>query len=217
MADAAPTPGSNTRERLLAAAFEVFAEKGYAGTRVQEIAARAGFTTGAIYANFEGKAALLGAAIGARGLSALQTATRPLREEGHPAETLKALALRSLAGERSDLDVVLLDAFAAAARDPEVAALIGPRIESWADGLRAVIERSRSAGQIDERFSTDALVTLSTAVGLGSFVLRALDVPRPGKEELEAVLGRFIASYSPPRGSRGGGGGAEEEQAEPGA
>ena len=52
-----------TRERLLTAAAEVFAEKGYDRAGVQEIAHRAGFTTGAIYGRFRGKADLLLAAM----------------------------------------------------------------------------------------------------------------------------------------------------------
>jgi AcrR family transcriptional regulator len=45
----------STRDRLLAAAVEVFVEQGYEGARVQDIARAAGLTTGAIYANFRGK------------------------------------------------------------------------------------------------------------------------------------------------------------------
>ena len=55
----------STRQRLLDAATEVFLEKGYEGTRVAEIARRAGLTTGAIYGNFESKADLLNAALAA--------------------------------------------------------------------------------------------------------------------------------------------------------
>ena len=54
-----------TRQRLLDAATEVFLEKGYEGTRVAEVARRAGLTTGAIYGNFESKADLLNAALAA--------------------------------------------------------------------------------------------------------------------------------------------------------
>ena len=45
--------------RLLHAAAEVFAEKGYEKAGVAEIARRAGVTTGAIYNRFGGKAELL--------------------------------------------------------------------------------------------------------------------------------------------------------------
>src|SRR5438045_7713613 len=49
----------STRERILAAAAEVFAERGYEGAAVSDIARRAGFTTGAIYGRFRDKAELL--------------------------------------------------------------------------------------------------------------------------------------------------------------
>ncbi|HET8601459.1 MAG TPA: TetR/AcrR family transcriptional regulator [Segeticoccus sp.] len=44
-----------TRERLFAAAQEVFAERGFHGTSVEEICERAGFTRGAFYSNFGSK------------------------------------------------------------------------------------------------------------------------------------------------------------------
>ncbi|XPP26895.1 MAG: TetR/AcrR family transcriptional regulator [Leucobacter sp.] len=44
-----------TRERLLDAATEVFAELGLQGASVEAICARAGFTRGAFYSNFESK------------------------------------------------------------------------------------------------------------------------------------------------------------------
>ena len=61
----ATTSTDSTRQRLLEAATEVFLEKGYEGTRVAEIARRAGLTTGAIYGNFENKSDLLTAALAA--------------------------------------------------------------------------------------------------------------------------------------------------------
>src|SRR5438477_9063647 len=51
------------RDRLLDAAADVFAEQGYDRARVQDIARRAGLSTGAIYANFRDKADLLADAI----------------------------------------------------------------------------------------------------------------------------------------------------------
>jgi AcrR family transcriptional regulator len=44
-----------TRDVLIAAAGEVFAERGFEGASLEEIAERAGFTRGAIYKNFAGK------------------------------------------------------------------------------------------------------------------------------------------------------------------
>ena len=47
-----------TRQRLMAAASTVFAEKGVGGASVEEISEAAGFTRGAFYSNFESKDAL---------------------------------------------------------------------------------------------------------------------------------------------------------------
>src|SRR6266536_476613 len=44
-----------TRSELLAAAARVFARRGYHGATVDEIAAEAGYSTGAVYSNFKGK------------------------------------------------------------------------------------------------------------------------------------------------------------------
>lgn len=49
---------AQTRQRLLAAARTVFAKRGFHGASVEEIAAEAGFSTGALYSNFDGKEAL---------------------------------------------------------------------------------------------------------------------------------------------------------------
>src|SRR6202162_2177880 len=46
---------ANTRKRLLAAARSVFARSGFHGASVEEIASKAGFSTGALYSNFNGK------------------------------------------------------------------------------------------------------------------------------------------------------------------
>ncbi|MGY0499288.1 TetR/AcrR family transcriptional regulator [Nocardia sp. FBN12] len=47
-----------TRESLLNAAYDLFCTLGYAGTSLDEVADRAGFTKGAIYAHFDGKEGL---------------------------------------------------------------------------------------------------------------------------------------------------------------
>ncbi len=57
--DEACRPGDGLTHRLLHAAAEVFAEKGYERAGVAEIARRAGVTTGAIYSRYGGKAELL--------------------------------------------------------------------------------------------------------------------------------------------------------------
>lgn len=46
---------AQTRDRLIEAAVQVFAERGVLGSSVEEICERAGFTRGAFYSNFDSK------------------------------------------------------------------------------------------------------------------------------------------------------------------
>src|ERR1700741_5490992 len=46
---------AQTRERLLEAARGVFARSGFHGASVDEMASAAGYSTGALYSNFDGK------------------------------------------------------------------------------------------------------------------------------------------------------------------
>lgn len=71
----ADRPGSLARDRvrearrgaLIEAAEQVFAERGYAGATMAEIAARAGYSAGNLYNVFEGKEALFRAVVASRG------------------------------------------------------------------------------------------------------------------------------------------------------
>ncbi|MCC2315901.1 TetR/AcrR family transcriptional regulator [Cellulomonas xiejunii] len=49
----------HTRERLLDAAFDLFADEGVDATSIEAVCERAGFTRGAFYSNFDSKYALL--------------------------------------------------------------------------------------------------------------------------------------------------------------
>ena len=55
------TTAPDKREAILAAALEAFVEKGFHGTAVPEIAARAGVGAGTIYRYFESKEAVVNA------------------------------------------------------------------------------------------------------------------------------------------------------------
>jgi AcrR family transcriptional regulator len=68
----------DTRERILAAGRAAFAERGFAGASMREIAARAGVTVGNVYRYFPGKDALFGAVVGPvyRGLLSVVRADR---------------------------------------------------------------------------------------------------------------------------------------------
>src|SRR4051795_13555188 len=120
MALAQPTDA--TRDRLLDAAASVFAERGYDRAGVQEIARRAGLTTGAIYGRFTGKAELLQAAIEAHTTDELDDLFAQHAFEGHASDILRTVGAHLVTPpEGGDAEgALLLEAFVAARRDDEV-------------------------------------------------------------------------------------------------
>ena len=66
------SPIEAVRERILAAAFAAFMERGYAGTTTREIASRARVSKRELYALFEDKQAMLAACVRTRSQRALQ-------------------------------------------------------------------------------------------------------------------------------------------------
>lgn len=87
--DEASKPRQRRKEarpaELLAAALEVFAEKGFAATRLEEIAARAGVSKGTVYLYFDGKEALFKAAIEAAMTPAVEAIEAIANDTDQPA------------------------------------------------------------------------------------------------------------------------------------
>lgn len=73
---------------IAAAALEVFAERGFAATRLEDIAARAGVSKGTVYLYFENKEALFKAAVEAVMTPAIEAAEALAGDTSRPAAEL---------------------------------------------------------------------------------------------------------------------------------
>ncbi|MFE7285685.1 TetR/AcrR family transcriptional regulator [Streptomyces noursei] len=80
-----------TRTRLLAAAAELFTERGVNGTSVEQIAERAGYTRGAFYGNFEDKNALVTELLHDRTRHELEEVGTLTQDASSPADALDKL------------------------------------------------------------------------------------------------------------------------------
>ena len=199
---AAPVPATNdvlesTRDRLLGAATEVFSERGYDGAGVQEIARRAGLTTGAIYANFAGKAALLFEAIGARSAHELDDLLRPARVALSASELLAELGSHLLdeprAGDRHA--GLLIEAFVAARRDDDLATLVRSLIDERASSLGSIVERAKAEGSVGADIDADALTRFALVLALGSLVYTSIGIDRPDQDAWASLIRRIVRSF----------------------
>lgn len=110
---------SETRRALLDAAAELFAQRGYHAVSLDQIAAGAGYTRGALHYNFTGKHELLLGLLDER-LSARGEALP--RTNAGPDEIVGALPFDR------EFSLLFLEFAAAAARDPEIGAALRERL-----------------------------------------------------------------------------------------
>ncbi|MEO7556620.1 MAG: helix-turn-helix domain-containing protein [Acidimicrobiales bacterium] len=208
-ADAIPDDRDVTRDKLVSAAAEVFAEKGYDRAGVQEIARRAGLTTGAIYGRFTGKAELLHAAIEDHTTDELDELFNQHRFEGQASAILRTVGAHLVTPTCDDPDegALLLEAFVAARRDDDVRGLLADIIEARATVLAQLIETAKSDGTIDAALDTESLVTFCHALGLGFLLFDAIAKPLPAAVPWEQLITRLVAAVAPgdppdPKGDR---------------
>jgi AcrR family transcriptional regulator len=154
---------ANTRERLLDAARRVFASSGFHGASVEEIASQAGFSTGALYSNFDGKEDLF-----------LVLMEREIDE--HAREIADAVRERASISERATGGarqwMTMID------REPELLLLF---MEFWAYGVRDPQVRPKVAARFAQMRE---VLTRLIADGVRDFELE-LAIPA---EQLAVVI-----------------------------
>jgi AcrR family transcriptional regulator len=141
---------AHTRERLLDAARTAFARAGYHGASVEQVASEAGFSTGALYSNFDGKEDLF-LALMEREIDA------HAREISAAVANRRSVAERATGGARQWMTMI--------EREPELLLLF---VEFWAYGVRDPRVRPKVA----ERFAhMRELLTRLIADGMRDFDL----------------------------------------------
>jgi AcrR family transcriptional regulator len=188
------TTEPSTRDRLVAAAIEVFVEQGYEQARVQDIARAAGLTTGAIYANFRDKRELLLAAIADRTAAEVDALVQAAASSP-PRDVLAALGSR-IAFRENDRPL-LLDAVVASERDPALADLLNDLLAQRHDRIAGLVEHGKSDHTIDTAIDTDVFTRFCLTIALGSLVVRALQLPQPDPDQWAALIERLLDATAP--------------------
>ena len=185
---------AETRDRLLRAAADVFAERGYDGTRVADIAAAAGVSNGALYSHFASKADLL--------VDALRTHGRRVLAEmfaADPSRSVTDLLLvigRGLARCRDAREYLLVEALVAARRDEGVARPMRAYIGERADWLADLMRVAQASDELDPDLSPGALAHFCLLLAMGSALITP-DLHGVNADEWAALLGRVVAGLGP--------------------
>ncbi len=183
-------------QRLLAAAAEVFAERGYDKAGVAEIARRAGVTTGAIYARYPGKAELLVEAIDPHATDELETLFADHHFQGRMEDILLAAGTNLVQPAQSDAGVsaLLLESFVAARRHDDVGRVMRNRVLERQDRLTEIVEVAKTQGGIDQSFDTESLVLFCHALGFGFLLIDAIGLEKPDSQHWQHLIANLVAA-----------------------
>jgi AcrR family transcriptional regulator len=171
-----------TRQQLLAAAARVFAEKGFAGASLEEIAELAGYSTGAVYYNFAGKEELFlelmrsgwSRQIERRTEAVTRVFAEAAEHGGDPFDALSAF-VTGRADRESDASPLVAEFWLYAVRHPEVMDLVAAKLSEQDRGLEPVIAAAMERYGTAEGISPAELTLVAMSLFEGLTRRRRID------------------------------------------
>lgn len=164
-----PRPSrAEVRGRLIAAAAEVFAAKGYDASSVDDIARQAGLTKGAVYSNFDSKDDLFFELLGEKVAERIALVEN-LPASPEPAEAWVrgvGAALNAAMVEQPGWHVLFIEFWQRAIRDPAARERFVPRRRKLHDLVAKTIERR--ADELNLRLPVDPDRLATAMIGLSN-------------------------------------------------
>ena len=164
-AGASRDAGEQRREQMLRAALEVIVERGYADTRIADVAERTGTSPALVIYYFKTRDQLLTEAIrysedtwyaeNLRRMEDIPTAA------GRLAELIAMICLPGTDPEPRSYWLLWLDLWAVSPRSPGAAAVRQKSDERWREAIRSVVLAGQEAGEFAPVDADDFTITLS--------------------------------------------------------
>jgi TetR/AcrR family transcriptional regulator, transcriptional repressor for nem operon len=209
-----PRPADpRVRSGLLAAARDLFLAKGFAGTGIEEICAKAGVTKGALFHHFDGKDALAAEVLNEwirAGLGAYSQAAF-LREPSAVARVLGYVDFTIELSQEAPIGC-LIGGFAQEtwSSHPSLRDRCADAFRDWSAGLGAMLEEAKKEARRHRPFNSASVARHFVAIFEGAQILaKAQQSRRPVEEQLlefrrylGLLLGLDHADRRKPRRSR---------------
>jgi AcrR family transcriptional regulator len=193
---AARAEGRQARDELLTAALRVFARRGYREAGVEEIAAEAGYSKGALYWHFSGKEELLSTLLEER-IDAPLREMVAMVESAPPDRDMSVEASREFARQLAEQrEAMQLDReyWSLAIRDPELRARYAERQAEFRSAFTVALEaRARHLGTPDFPMPVEDVARIVMAIIAGLTVDELIE---PGSIRPELLGEAFAVVYA---------------------
>lgn len=186
--------GTRNRVRIIAAAWELYADLGIDKVRTEDVARAAGLTTSAVNYHFRTKDQLLQAAL--RHSLDIIAKTRNLNDSADPIAVLRHFALLHAGVDKKIRRVwsIWLQCWARASTDDGARANLTAVYGEWMDMITAVIDRGQRSGTI--RTGNTSLMVKSLSIfidGLG--VARTTEHMPINDDEALVMLENYLSAH----------------------
>ncbi len=195
---------AQTRSQLIEAAAQVFAQRGFQAASVEEIAEEAGYSHGAVYSNFEGKADLFLAVFEyymAERVRELAETQAALADDASLEVRARALAdqwMDRLARDRESF-ALHMEFLAHAGRDPQLARRFGARSSAMREAVARYISLYQQEAGLESAMPADDLALILRALGIG-LAIESLVSPEAVRHNLYGDFVELLVSLLRERG-----------------
>jgi AcrR family transcriptional regulator len=165
-----------TRRHLIDAAGVVFGQRGYHGASLDEVAALAGFTKGAVYSNFKSKEDLFVAVLEQQVQAQLAQVEALLADHRRPAEVDYAV-MRELLTPQYEINwtVLYLEFVLYSLRNPAAQAKVAAYRRRTRDAVERMVEQTWATQDFEPELSARAVATITLALFGGIDLDRLVD------------------------------------------
>ncbi len=180
------------RERTIGAAVDLFYEKGYDNTTLDEVAERFGVTKPFIYANFNSKTKLLAAICSLGVLAARNALDEALTKRLGPTASLELFAGRYVTEVLEVQKHIAVYVREEKNLEPADARRIGEMRREFFGKMTKLIEKGQAAGEFDVEDAQVAALGIGGAVTWATFWYRPdgrLTLPEISRSMTKAILG----------------------------
>lgn len=186
-----------TRRRLLDAAAQVFAHRGYTAASVEEIAESAGYSVGAVYSNFSNKEQLFEALMTDRAVDRMSEVAQAIREAkaaaGDPLRALGAMLI-AMADKEIDVAVLRTEFWLHAVRNPELMRIEAASSAKTLESVRGILTEMLDRHGVDVgAINIDDFATTTLALFGGLIRQRRIEPERVTEEMFGQALRWQIA------------------------
>lgn len=168
---------AQTRTRVLAAALEVFAERGIAASSVSEVAAAAGMTKGAVYSNFASKDELVLAIMEEHAMQRLTDALASFAAADDPRAAIEKVGSVLVEAIRSDAvwHRLLAEYFALTYHDPDTRLALRNRRREARHAVARALTRLADTVRVPLPLPAEQLAVVLFAISNGLGIEAGID------------------------------------------